>query len=85
MVTAQVDGSEAPPRVQTCSLCGELFDSLASLDAHLSVTGRQGRCVDPFMVLKSTRHGTNYLFNYQPGTHGRPVWSLALDPTLEDR
>jgi hypothetical protein len=74
MMTDQVDGEAA--HVQTCALCGELFDSVESLDAHLSlptVNGRRRRCRDPFMV--TIDGDETYMFDYEPKV-SPVVWSL---------
>ena len=75
-MTDQVDGTAA--HVQTCALCGEKFDSVESLDAHLSP---QGRCRDPWTTFAPGR----LLYLFRPDhTHpdGRPiVWSLGQLPT----
>lgn len=70
----QVDGSEAPPRVLRCPACGELFDSVESLDAHLPAVVGVTKCRDPWTVPGDLW----YLFYpVESSPHGSIVWSLA--------
>lgn len=66
-MTDQVDGTDA--HVQTCALCGETFDSVASMDAHFSP---RGRCRDPWTAQS---HG-RYLFRVRLSRPNPVVWSL---------
>lgn len=75
MMSDQVDGEAA--HVETCVLCGELFDSVESLDAHLSV-GRT-RCRDPWLAYQPRGWDERPVYLFRPVRNPSPgplVWSL---------
>lgn len=90
-MTAEVDEREARPRVETCVLCGEHFDSFESLDEHLvpSPGTVLPRCRDPWTItVPGRRPGRfDYLFERKTAWSWPPFSyrSLNDDPTLEDR
>jgi hypothetical protein len=48
----EVAGSEAPPRVVTCPVCGEHFAGVESLDRHLPPVVKGTSCRDPWTVMQ---------------------------------